>query len=127
MLKIKTYVAPSVIAGKGLYTVDNIAMGQPVWLHDSKCDLIIEVDEIPPYLRDYFDKYSTVSKTIRGKLKYHLDGDDARFMNHSEDPNIVFIDSLGVALRDIEANEELTCDYREITTPEHFEYLMLIP
>jgi hypothetical protein len=44
---------------------------------------------------------------------YVLCSDNAKFMNHSDEPNV---DSGGVtedvALRDIQPGEELTCDYR---------------
>lgn len=43
---------------------------------------------------------------------YLLDGDNARFLNHSLEPNIEFrADADGYALRDIAAHEELGCDY----------------
>lgn len=47
-----------------------------------------------------------------------LCGDNARFMNHSFEPNC---DDDGgeftTAARDIEAGEELTCDYRRFDAP----------
>ena len=45
---------------------------------------------------------------------YVLCGDNAKFMNHAEDPNCTDADpQYTVARRAIEAGEELTCDYRE--------------
>ena len=46
---------------------------------------------------------------------YVLCGDDARFFNHSADPNCLDLDDgaggITVAHRDIQRGEELTCDY----------------
>ena len=47
-----------------------------------------------------------------------------KFINHSENPNVVFIDNIAITAREIQPGEELTCDYREITTPEHFKKLI---
>lgn len=41
-----------------------------------------------------------------------LCGDNARFMNHSFEPNCDDRTGVTFALRDILAGEELTCDYR---------------
>jgi len=38
--------------------------------------------------------------------------DDARFMNHSENPSCLDEGETTSAKRDIQAGEELTCDYR---------------
>jgi hypothetical protein len=42
-----------------------------------------------------------------------LCSDDARYMNHSDQPNLAIQGEDMHALRDIAAGEELTCDYRE--------------
>ena len=48
-----------------------------------------------------------------------LDADEGRFMNHADQPNTDFRGAdFGIALRDIPAGEELTCDYREFTFGE---------
>jgi hypothetical protein len=45
--------------------------------------------------------------------EFWLDGDDARFMNHSETPNVLAVTAeLMVATRHIALGEELCCDYR---------------
>ena len=46
-------------------------------------------------------------------MLYELCSDDARFFNHSDEPNTGSISNdTDVALRDIQQGEELTCDYR---------------
>lgn len=138
MLIKETYTGLSEIHGIGLYTTNEIKKGEPLWIYSPSVDIRIEQSKIDPTLRDHFDKYSTVTKFVERILLqsgytsvthediniYNYDGDDCKFMNHSEDPNVVFNEEIGIALRDITENEELTCDYRTITTPEHFEFLM---
>lgn len=125
LINCNTYVAKSDIQGKGLFTYYPIEKGTPVWIK-SQTDISILSSSIPEEYRSYLDRYSTVTGV--GKFHvYHLDGDDTKYMNHSENPNIGFFgeaDVVGLALRDIEENEELTCNYKEITTESHFQYLM---
>ena len=125
MLTINSYIDKSNISGKGLFTGDIILKGQVIWKYSSDKDLIVLQDIIPEDLRDYFDKYSTVI-VYDDSYYYELDGDNTRYMNHSENPNIMFIENIGLATRDIGLHEELTCDYRTITVPTHFQYLMSI-
>ena len=137
MLTINTYLADSTIQGKGLFTSKALSKGEPIWYLDNTKDMVIPQVEIPEDLRDYLDKYATVVPvseqvhTLYGKktftyntVNYHLDGDDCRYMNHSDHPNVGFFGNIGMILRDIQAHEELTCDYKLITTPEHFELLL---
>jgi len=123
MLIVKTSKGRSLIHGLGLYAAEYIEKGQPIWYKSDK-DLIIPMNLIPYDYRDYLDKYATVEKNCDIEY-YQLDCDDARFINHSDDPNIIFIGEIGLAIKDIELNEEIVCDYRTITTPEHFELLMI--
>lgn len=114
----------SSIHGIGLHTNENLTKGQPIWTK-GEMDVTIKMGDVPEELRSYLDKYATVEGQIY--RNYHLDGDDCKYMNHSETPNVGFFNSnIGLALMDIPLGTELTCDYREITIPEHFEYLMTL-
>lgn len=125
MLIVECFTGKSEIAGTGLFPYYNITKGEPIWIKQNS-DIAINMDSIPIEYRDYFDKYASV-REIAGKLHYELDGDDCKYMNHSENPNVLFVTpELGIAIKDISSNEEITCDYRTITTPEHFQYLMSI-
>jgi len=139
MLIKETYTGKSPIHGIGLFSKNKLVKGEPLWSYSPSIDIRIEQNQIPIDLRDHFDKFSTISKfverillrtgyqniTHEDILIYNYRGDNCKFMNHSEDPNIGFNAEIGIALKDIDENEELTCDYRTITTPEHFEFLML--
>lgn len=118
MLLVPTRRKASDIHGTGLFTVDPIAAGTPTWRFTPGLDLALHPDAVsvlPDVSRDWF--YTYAYWDIRTGL-YVLCADDARFMNHSDSPNVggdydvepVF--GMDVALRDIAAGEELTCDYR---------------
>lgn len=123
LINCSTRVSTSLIHGYGLFTNQFIQKGQIIWKKGEK-DIYIPLDTIPINLRDYLDKYATVEK--KGNCYfYFLDGDDTKYMNHNKEPNIMFIDDIGIAINDIPVGSELTCDYLTITTPEHFEFLLI--
>lgn len=108
----------SEIHGTGLFAAEPIPEGTPTWRFTPGLDLALHPDAVsalPDISRDWFVTYAYWD--IRTGL-YVLCADDARFMNHSDSPNVggnydaepVF--GMDVALRDIDAGEELTCDYR---------------
>lgn len=123
LINFKYSVKESDIQGKGLFTEEDIQKGQPIWVKSDR-EIFVQVDSIPYHLRDYWDKYATVQK-YGSVLMYLMDSDECKFMNHSMHPNVVFHENFGYANEFIPKGTELTCDYSEITTPEHFEYLMI--
>ena len=112
MLRVPTYVAPSSIAGVGLFAATPLPAGTVIWQYTDGIDWRITPTELSlfpePYqsrLRHYL--YQEDSGT------YVLCGDNAKYMNHSEAPNCD--DPEGeytVTNRAVAAGEELTCDYR---------------
>jgi uncharacterized protein len=115
MLLIRTYIAPSMIDGVGVFAAEFISAGRPIWSFDPRFDLVFTRDEIaqmPQPMRDYVRKYSFPHYAQANAMI--MEGDNGRYMNHSETPNIDFTpyDS-GVARTDILAGEELTANYRE--------------
>ena len=114
MLRVPTYVAPSPIAGVGLFAAVDLPPHQVIWeFHDgvdwriSPSELILFPEPFQSRLRHYL--YQEDSGL------YVLCGDNAKYMNHSDEPNC---DDTGedqtITNRPIAAGEELTCDYREI-------------
>lgn len=101
-------------AGKlGLFSRGHIRAGTVVWVHYSHRDMTFS-ESVITYLSDeqiaMVERYAYFSD---GKI--HLDADYATYMSHSSTPNITTgrgVSSM-VALRDIEAGEELTCDYSQ--------------
>lgn len=112
MFRVPTYVAPSPIAGVGVFTSEFIPAGTIVWEFSEGVDLRLDpmvVAAIPDPLGTMIRRYCYEEPD--GTLV--LCGDNARFMNHDFDPNCDDVDGpCTVARRDILAGEELTCDYR---------------
>ena len=118
MLLVKTYLAASPIHGIGLFAAEPIAKGTLIWRFDARIDRRLSKDErqaLAEPARSFVATYSYPERV--GSDVYLLDGDHARFMNHSATPNTdCEVDT--IATRDIAAGEELLCDYRQFH-PEH--------
>lgn len=112
MLLIKTKLAPSSIAGIGLFANEPIAKGTVVWKFEPKLDLLLtkkEADSLTASAREQFYNYAYLDKKYN---KYMLCGDDGRFFNHSLNPNCDERRAdMTTALRDIAVGEELTVNY----------------
>jgi uncharacterized protein len=110
---MRCYLAPSEIEGLGVYSTVDIKKGDIVWKHDPLLDLSIPVSHMeasPEHVREFLDRYTYDHPTQPGMLV--LDGDEGRFMNHSLTPNLDFSSKdSGIALTDIPAGTELTCNY----------------
>jgi SET domain-containing protein len=116
MLLVPTRLAQSPLHGLGVFAVAPIQKGTPVWRFAPGLDMAFEVgivDTLPQHVRQFFAHYGYLDRHVK---RIVLCFDDARFVNHSDAPNL-FTDyvqdpyGLDVALRDIAAGEELTMDY----------------
>lgn len=113
-MQVSTYVAASRIEGVGVFTAEPIRRGQTVWAFDPLFDRLIplaEYEAARPLVKDFLDKYAYPSPDRPGYLVYETD--NGRFMNHTHEPNLDFSGPNAVALRDIAAGEELTCNYAD--------------
>ncbi|MBI1385657.1 MAG: SET domain-containing protein-lysine N-methyltransferase [Rhizobiales bacterium] len=119
MLLVKTILKPSAIEGLGLFAAEPIAKGTVTWRFVEGYDPLFsqaDIDALPEPARSDTLKYVYLNVEA---VVYVYCLDNARFMNHADDPNTGSVttpdDSFGydVALRDIAAGEEMTCDYRE--------------
>lgn len=111
MLRIKTKLASSDIDGIGLFAEEFIPAGATTWQYDPEFDTAFSEDiinRIPKHVQKQFMKYSYFDHDLK---KYILCSDDQRFINHSNNPNIISTPSKDIALRDINKGEELLCDY----------------
>ncbi|MGB3626815.1 MAG: SET domain-containing protein-lysine N-methyltransferase [Henriciella sp.] len=122
MMLVPCYLAASNIEGLGVYSREPIMKGQLIWRFDPRIDRMISLDsfsDADERLSNFLNRYTYVPHFDRTVCI--LDGDEGRYMNHSETPNTDFssIDA-GYALREIPADEELICDYREFDmTADH--------
>jgi SET domain-containing protein len=118
MLLVKTTLAPSSIEGLGVFAAEGIQAGTVVWKFVPGVDLLLSDEQIarlPNIVAEVCERYAY----RHGRMNnYVLCGDDARFVNHSDDPNIMGIyppgdeQGMDIATRDIQEGEEITCDYR---------------
>ena len=112
MFLIPTYVRRSPIHGLGVFAASLIPAGTLIWSLDPEADWVLTEDDIerfPEMYREKLRSYCYLDESGR----YILCGYTARYMNHSDHPNCD--DECGTttyAARDIQPDEELTCDYR---------------
>lgn len=113
MLRVKTRVAPSEIQGLGLFAEEDVPEGATIWRFDPGIDQVVDLRYVDPgdeRARDFILKYGY--QTVVDQPVFVLCVDDARFMNHSDDPNIVETEERSVAIRPIRRGEEITTDYK---------------
>lgn len=108
---VKTYIDKSDIQGIGLFANEFIPEGTKIW-EISGFDIVVDDDTFKSLpLTEEQLKY--VKKYIYFNNGYWIYcGDDAKFTNHSTEPNTLVSFSEQIALRDIYPGEEITCDYR---------------
>ena len=116
MLVIKNYIEKSEINGLGLFAGQDIKEGDIVWFLDPVTDSIFTKEEFEKLLnsmdednKEKFEKWSY----IRKDTTVVLCADNAKFMNHSNNPNIKCNGQYDVALGDIKVGEEIMCNYNE--------------
>jgi SET domain-containing protein len=131
MLLIKTKIGPSKINGIGLFANQFIPKGTIIWKFHSGFDIKIDKNELaklPEITKECFLKYAYLNPDTN---KYILCLDDARFFNHSDNPNCIDEspeeenEGITFAARGIQQGEELTSDYRKYDAD--YDYKMSIP
>jgi SET domain-containing protein len=118
MFVVRTKLDSSPIHGLGTFADEFIPRGSTIWMVHPEFDIEFspqDLDGLPPHTRERVMHFAYLSTTTG---RWVLCADDARFMNHSSHPNTRnAIDGRGydttVAARDIQAGEEITCDYYE--------------
>ena len=112
VLKVRTRLAMSAIHGIGLFADEPIAAETVLWELDPRFDIVFSQDDLAtlsPAAQEQVERYSYYEKEIGA---YVLCGDDARFMNHSPEPNTRDVSGMRtLAARAIAAGEEITQDY----------------
>lgn len=112
MLRVPTYVAPSPIAGMGLFAAKSLPTGFVIWEYVEGVDWRIAPAELTLFPEPFRSRMRHYLYQEESGF-YVLCGDNAKYMNHADEPNC---DDAGgehtVTRRAIVAGEELTCDYR---------------
>ena len=115
MLMVRTELRHSPIHGIGLFAAENISQGTLVWKFIPGVDQKLaatDVESLPTFAKEQILKYAYRSKESDVWI---LCADDARFFNHSDQPNMVddpMEEGLTIAAREINKGEELTSNYR---------------
>ncbi|MFT3731706.1 MAG: SET domain-containing protein [Hyphomicrobium sp.] len=118
MLMVKTRLGLSDIAGIGLFAAEDIPKGAVTWRFMGDFDRLLtaaEIDRLPEPARSDLLNHVYLNAASG---RFVLCADNARFMNHADDPNTEGVHEPGaiegydIATRDIQAGEEMTCDYR---------------
>ena len=110
---VLTYIAPSKIAGVGVFAMRDIKKGAKLYT-----DTAMRIYNLPiayfEYLRPEIAKLllERWPQIVNGSNFIYPDTRIQAFMNHSDDPNYNAVDD--VALRDIAKGEEITEDYKKI-------------
>ncbi|MFH1063443.1 MAG: SET domain-containing protein [Candidatus Woesearchaeota archaeon] len=116
MLTVKTKLKEIPGKGIGLIADQDIKKGQTIWKYHPLIDIKVNEKDIPEEAKGFFDTYSV---DIGGDELF-LNTDNARFINHSDNPNTKSLGHLkdNIALRDINNGEEITIDYTKIDVTE---------
>lgn len=113
MLIPQTYIASSSIHGIGLFAGEHITAGSVVWQFVPEIDTRLPVGYlklIPRHKKIELINHSDITGDHKFLVIF---GDNARFINHSKDPHLIFDDITAWALRDIKTGEEITDNYGE--------------
>lgn len=115
MLLVRTRLQLSPIEGIGCFALEPLRAGTPVWRFQHGFDRMIDPELAARCDNSWLERYAQECPFTG---YWVLCADDARFINHSDDPNVSQHAPLfhpgytGSALRDVAAGEELTMDYR---------------
>lgn len=122
MMHIKYKLRESPIHGIGLYTDEDLKMGQVVATASPKLDVNISqadfesLDEKEKNEVEYWGFWDKMNNV------WHVDFDNTKFINHSEQPTVTQDlekkDMYLVTTRDLKKGEELTQNYLEFESVE---------
>lgn len=114
---VENHLKKSKIHGFGVFASRKIKKGEEIWRFNSLIDNVItdaDLLQFPEFIQKYIKHYSYVTDG-----KYVFCGDNGKYMNHSDSPNTIGIETedgfgMTVAKRDILEDEEITTDYTDI-------------
>jgi uncharacterized protein len=108
---VYTRLGPSKIHGVGVFAIQHIAQGTPLFSSDEKIVWIdaTYVSHLPKQIRRLYDDFAIIKDGKYGcPTNFNL-LTMAWYLNDSDDPNVTVDDDYNMsALRDIEEGEELT-------------------
>ncbi len=123
MLLVKTYLDRSTIHGIGVFAAVAIPRGTAVARYVAGIDSCFDrslVDTLPQDWRAFLAHYGYSLPGAPDLIYCSLD--HARFINHSNTPNLDDTGPVTCAACDIDAGEELTTDYRILCGEEKNDF-----
>lgn len=120
MLLVKTRVAPSPVHGLGLFAAQFIPKGTRIWEFNEEVDSRFDESALVGLSEAEQEALLTKTYVNPNTELYVLCGDDARYINHSDNPNtedigydegIVNGEGVTIAARDIQPGEEIFSNY----------------
>lgn len=124
MLLVPTRIGLSKIHGIGLFAAKSIKKGTVVWRFAPEIDIVLTPAVLKRLSPAAYEQVMAYAYQDNKTKEIILCGDDARFMNHSEDANIMDNPknrNESLTIHDISSGEELTCDYSrfDLLTERH--------
>lgn len=119
----------SPVVGHGIFALEYVHEGTEVWIPNlvEKIHFSDVGKRLETFSKDKAHEYLRQGFVVASDLDYLcVNVDDlGRFTNHSSNPNMGYADGSpkSIALRDIEPNEELTCDYGGLGSPQWYKAL----
>src|ERR1700712_4277880 len=120
MLLVKTTVGASGIEGVGLFAAEFIPEGTRIWEYHEGVDQRFDVAYLAQFAEDERDRLLTYCYKNPASGMYVLCGDDAKYINHGENPNTEDIgfddgilngEGITIAAREILPGEEIISNY----------------
>jgi SET domain-containing protein len=112
MLTVPTYVKKSPINGKGIFSVKFIPQDTIIWIFNPEFDLMIPLKLFMSFdieVQEIFHHYGFLDVDTN---KIILCNDNARFTNHSINPNTQSSSLMEtITIKDIQIGEEITENY----------------
>ena len=103
--------------GLGLFAKEFIPNQSIVWQYIEGIDIrfpIEKLNELNEAQKEYFQVYGWIEQRQNDeKPYYYCNADNSSFINHSKNSNISNRGDYSIAIRDIQAGEEIFIDYSE--------------
>jgi uncharacterized protein len=121
MLLVRTTVRRSQVHGLGLFAEEFILKGTVVWRFDGRVDRRYNEGQLVALPEEEQERLRTFCYLNPRTRLYVYCGDNARYINHSEQPNTKDLgfeegvfegEGITIAARDIQPGEEILSDYR---------------
>ncbi len=114
MLCVETKIAASNVQGIGLFANQAIPRGTVVWRFMPGFDLLMPKESIEKLSEPAKKQFYNYAYLDKAHGEYLLCSDDARFFNHSDQPNCDDgKEDVTIAMRDIQPGEELLVNYKD--------------